>query len=109
MLLSFTTTRVVTEFTKVTVGRPRPGQAFTTWPGQITQCVCSHLELFHVDLIARCLPKAGSVNASPFGLVDASICTQTDIDMLKDGFRSFFSGHSSCTSYPRVLQATGQA
>ncbi|KAG9127953.1 hypothetical protein FRC07_007191, partial [Ceratobasidium sp. 392] len=32
---------------------------------------------------------------SPYGLVSADICTTTDHDRLKDGFRSFFSGHSS--------------
>ena len=64
---------------KVTVGRPRP------------------------DLIARCLPKPGSENASVFGLVTAEICTQTDNFILKDGFRSFPSAHASCTPTPRSI------
>ncbi|KAH8916976.1 PAP2-domain-containing protein [Atractiella rhizophila] len=53
----------------VTVGRPRP------------------------DLIDRCQPAAGSVNAPVYGLVTSAICTRTDL--LTDGFRSFPSGHSS--------------
>jgi len=71
LLLSLTLTGVVTQATKVTVGRPRP------------------------DLIARCLPKPGSENTPIFGLVTAEICTQTDMFILKDGFRSFPSGHAS--------------
>jgi len=50
------------------------------------------------DLIARCLPSPGSRNDPLFGLVIADICTQTDISILKDGFRSFPSGHASCES-----------
>ncbi|OCK81969.1 PAP2-domain-containing protein [Lepidopterella palustris CBS 459.81] len=46
------------------------------------------------DLLARCLPPPGSVDP-PFGLSDHSICTQKDNAILKDGFRSFPSGHSS--------------
>jgi hypothetical protein len=66
---------------KVTVGRPRP------------------------DLIARCLPKPGSENGPVFGLVSAEICTQTDAFILKDGFRSFPSAHSSCTPTPRSIRS----
>lgn len=47
------------------------------------------------DLIARCLPRPGSVDPPVFGLSDSSICTQPDHAILKDGFRSFPSGHSS--------------
>ncbi|KAF8326049.1 phosphatidic acid phosphatase type 2/haloperoxidase [Cantharellus anzutake] len=71
LLLSLSLTAVLTQTVKVTVGRPRP------------------------DLIARCQPKQGSQDTSPYGLVTASICTQTDMSKLKDGFRSFWSGHSS--------------
>lgn len=60
---------MVTETTKICAGRPRP------------------------DLIDRCQPLAGSANGSPYGLATAAICTRTDL--LREGFRSFPSGHSS--------------
>jgi len=40
------------------------------------------------------MPPPGSVDP-PFGLTTFSICTQTDLVILNDGFRSFPSGHSS--------------
>ncbi|KAG8966875.1 hypothetical protein FRC03_011196 [Tulasnella sp. 419] len=70
-ILSLGLTGTVTNLVKITVGRPRP------------------------DVIDRCQPREGSQNASPYGLVTAAICTQTDHEILKDGFRSFPSGHSS--------------
>ncbi|EIW51708.1 acid phosphatase/Vanadium-dependent haloperoxidase [Trametes versicolor FP-101664 SS1] len=72
LLLSLTITGSITQFVKITVGRPRP------------------------DLIARCIPIAGSVDP-PLGLSTVAICTQTDKHMLQDGWRSFPSGHSSLT------------
>ncbi|QRW14806.1 oligosaccharyl transferase subunit OST3/OST6 family protein [Ceratobasidium sp. AG-Ba] len=71
LLLGLATTGSLTQVVKVTVGRPRP------------------------DLIDRCQPSSGAANASPYGLVSADICTSDDHERLKDGFRSFFSGHSS--------------
>ncbi|PPQ70286.1 hypothetical protein CVT24_000849 [Panaeolus cyanescens] len=62
--------QVLWALVKITVGRPRP------------------------DVISRCQPIAGSVDP-PLGLSNSSICTQTDHEILIDGFRSFFSGHSS--------------
>ena len=58
------------------------------------------------DLLDRCKPDLANVAAHVVGgfgqdiserwtLVSASICTQTDQSVLKDGFRSFPSGHSS--------------
>jgi len=47
------------------------------------------------DLIDRCQPLPGSADPLPFGLSNHTICTQTDNAILKDGFRSFPSGHSS--------------
>ena len=47
------------------------------------------------DLVDRCQPRQGSVDPPVFGLSNSSICTQTDHKILKDGFRSFPSGHSS--------------
>ncbi|CAO1627419.1 unnamed protein product [Sympodiomycopsis kandeliae] len=62
----------LTNILKVTVGRPRP------------------------DLIDRCQPRAGAANATPYGLVTDSICTNPlDEHLVSDGFRSFPSGHSS--------------
>ncbi|KAH8825585.1 phosphatidic acid phosphatase type 2/haloperoxidase [Flagelloscypha sp. PMI_526] len=70
LVLSLCLTGAITQFTKVTVGRPRP------------------------DLISRCDPPPGSVDPE-FGLSNSSICRQTDAYMMRDGFRSFPSGHSS--------------
>ncbi|KAF8522303.1 PAP2-domain-containing protein [Hysterangium stoloniferum] len=71
VLLSLAITGSITNIVKVTVGRPRP------------------------DCIDRCQPEAGASDNPVFGLVNATICTQTDNTILKDGFRSFPSGHSS--------------
>lgn len=57
---------------KVTVGRPRP------------------------DLIDRCQPRAGSMNAAVYGLSTDAICTNSPNDhLVTDGFRSFPSGHAT--------------
>jgi len=69
LILSQAITWVITDSIKLTVGRPRP------------------------DLIDRCQPPAGATNAQPYGLATWEICT--DLSELKDGFRSFPSGHSS--------------
>lgn len=71
LALSICLSQVITNLFKVTVGRPRP------------------------DLISRCLPSSGSIDASPYGLSSSVICTQTNTAILQDGFRSFPSGHSS--------------
>ncbi|TFY72365.1 hypothetical protein EVG20_g607 [Dentipellis fragilis] len=70
VILGLSITGAVTQFTKITVGRPRP------------------------DVISRCNPAPGTVDP-PFGLSSVSICNQSDISKLRDGFRSFPSGHSS--------------
>ncbi|KAA8914990.1 phosphatidic acid phosphatase type 2/haloperoxidase [Sphaerosporella brunnea] len=46
------------------------------------------------DIIARCIPRAGSRNPE-WGLVTSEICTQTTHAILKDGFKSWPSGHAS--------------
>lgn len=51
---------------------------------------------FRPDLIDRCQPILGSKDGEVYGLSSSDICTQTDNRILKDGFRSFPSGHSSC-------------
>lgn len=47
------------------------------------------------DLIDRCSPTPGSKDLPVFGLSNSSICEQKNHAILKDGFRSFPSGHSS--------------
>ncbi|ODN82821.1 hypothetical protein L202_01088 [Cryptococcus amylolentus CBS 6039] len=71
VLMSYTMAGVVTQIIKMSVGRPRP------------------------DLIARCLPIAGATDSPVFGLSTVDICTNTDLFILNDGFKSFPSGHSS--------------
>jgi len=70
VILALSLTGSVTQIIKITTGRPRP------------------------DVIARCQPPAGSIDP-PFGLVDHTICTQTNAGILTDGFRSFPSAHAS--------------
>lgn len=71
LALSLSLTGSVTQFTKLTVGRPRP------------------------DILDRCQPIPGSVDPI-YGLSNSSICTtSSDAYIMKDGFRSFPSGHSS--------------
>ncbi|CAA7262625.1 unnamed protein product [Cyclocybe aegerita] len=70
LLLSHALTGTFTQVVKVTVGRPRP------------------------DFIDRCQPPAGLTDP-PYGLTSWTVCTQTNPKILRDGFRSFFSGHSS--------------
>ncbi|KAJ6547420.1 phosphatidic acid phosphatase type 2/haloperoxidase [Mycena capillaripes] len=71
LILGLAITGSVTQFTKLTVGRPRP------------------------DLIDRCQPIPGSVDPV-YGLSNSSICTTpSDSALMLDGFRSFPSGHSS--------------
>ncbi|KAI4517199.1 phosphatidic acid phosphatase type 2/haloperoxidase [Schizophyllum commune] len=70
VVLGLSLTGAVTQFAKVTVGRPRP------------------------DVIDRCQPRPGSADPV-YGLSNYTICTQTDHYVLRDGFRSFPSGHSS--------------
>ncbi|CDS01607.1 hypothetical protein [Sporisorium scitamineum] len=65
-------TVTVTTLLKTSVGRPRP------------------------DVIDRCQPAPGSANAVPYGLVTDIICTVgVNNKTLRDGFRSFPSGHAS--------------
>ncbi|KAK0228408.1 phosphatidic acid phosphatase type 2/haloperoxidase [Armillaria fumosa] len=70
LILGLALTGSITQFTKITVGRPRP------------------------DVVDRCQPLAGAVDP-PFGLSNYTICQQQDNAIMRDGFRSFPSGHSS--------------
>ena len=71
LILASSSAFVITGALKNATGKPRP------------------------DLIARCLPRVGSADPPVFGLSNSTICTQTNHAILKDGFRSFPSGHSS--------------
>ena len=75
VILSLSLTGAVSQVVKVLVGRPRP------------------------DLIARCMPRVGATNSPVFGLVTSAICTQTNMLIMRDGFRSFPSAHSSRKSF----------
>ncbi|KAK0459589.1 phosphatidic acid phosphatase type 2/haloperoxidase [Desarmillaria tabescens] len=70
LILGLALTGSITQFSKITVGRPRP------------------------DIVDRCQPLAGAVDPT-FGLSNYTICQQQDNSILRDGFRSFPSGHSS--------------
>ncbi|KDR81777.1 hypothetical protein GALMADRAFT_239969 [Galerina marginata CBS 339.88] len=70
LILSLSMTGAMTQVVKITVGRPRP------------------------DLLDRCQPPPG-LSDPPYSLTSWTVCTQTDEGILRDGFRSFFSGHSS--------------
>ncbi|KAH0827133.1 PAP2-domain-containing protein [Lanmaoa asiatica] len=70
LILGLAITGAVTQFSKITVGRPRP------------------------DLLSRCIPISGSQDPT-YGLSTDAICTQTDQSIMIDGWRSFPSGHSS--------------
>ncbi|KAF8652691.1 hypothetical protein AX16_004196 [Volvariella volvacea WC 439] len=70
LILGLSVSGVITQFVKITVGRPRP------------------------DLVDRCRPPPGTRDPE-FGLSEWTICTNTDAYILRDGFRSFPSGHAS--------------
>ncbi|KAJ1986047.1 hypothetical protein H4R33_003589 [Dimargaris cristalligena] len=74
-MLALTLTIMVTHTLKVTVGRLRP------------------------DFIDRCkLDRSNGTPTDPgIGLSNSSLCTQTNSKILRDGMKSFPSGHSSMT------------
>lgn len=88
MVLSLALTGSITQFVKITVGRPRPGRPDSTLNE-------NSFDTQSADIISRCKPLADAVDPK-FGLSDWTICTETDAHLMRDGFRSFFSGHSSC-------------
>lgn len=82
--LALASTFVLTEGVKHLTGKPRP------------------------DLLNRCNPDLGpeSLDTYTVGgvkifnglvMVSSTICRQKNKDILDDGFKSFFSGHSSCS------------
>ncbi|KAJ7582477.1 phosphatidic acid phosphatase type 2/haloperoxidase [Mycena floridula] len=76
LTLTYSICGTLSQVTRVVVGRPRP------------------------DFIARCNPLPGSVNAQFSGLSNITICQTPFEPLLKDGMRSFFSGHA-------ILSAAG--
>ncbi|EIW82802.1 PAP2-domain-containing protein [Coniophora puteana RWD-64-598 SS2] len=70
LILGLVITGAVTQFTKITVGRPRP------------------------DLLSRCMPITGTADPT-YGLVSDAVCTNTNEKIMIDGWRSFPSGHAS--------------
>ena len=87
LALSLATAFLITQGMKNLFGKPRP------------------------DLLSRCKPDlnriadfavnpvVGDIFDPAWVLVTSGICTQTDNDRLKDGFKSFPSGHSSCKPF----------
>ncbi|KAI8355763.1 phosphatidic acid phosphatase type 2/haloperoxidase, partial [Mortierella sp. GBAus27b] len=74
LMVSILITTIFTQVIKVTVGKHRP------------------------DFLARCVPRLNGLQLvldPPLRLWTIDVCTQTDRHILKDGFRSFPSGHSS--------------
>ncbi|KAK0659959.1 PA-phosphatase related-family protein [Lasiodiplodia hormozganensis] len=80
--LSLATAFMLTQGSKLLFGKPRP------------------------DLLDRCQPDLSKLQSATTGgygqdisprwvLVTSEICTQTDMDILNDGFKSFPSGHAS--------------
>ncbi|KAF2205958.1 lipid phosphate phosphatase 1 [Delitschia confertaspora ATCC 74209] len=73
LMLSVCASFTITGALKNAIGKPRP------------------------DLIARCMVREGYEEAAgkSFALTTYEVCTNPNNDVLKDGFRSFPSGHSS--------------
>ena len=81
-------TGAVTQVVKLTVGRPRPGNPIFPFSSTLITV------LYGVDILDRCQPPAG-LSDPPYQLSNSTICTQTNVAIMRDGFRSFPSGHSS--------------
>ncbi|KAI8353603.1 phosphatidic acid phosphatase type 2/haloperoxidase [Mortierella sp. GBAus27b] len=74
LLVSVLLTTIFTQVLKITVGKHRP------------------------DFLSRCQPMLNGtavIKDEPLHLWTHDLCTQTDSDILKDGYRSFPSGHAS--------------
>jgi len=93
LALSLATAFLITQGMKNLFGKPRP------------------------DLLSRCQPDleniqdyvvntVGEIFNPAWVLVSADICKNPDKDLLKDGFKSFPSGHSSCKPFPLPLHTT---
>jgi diacylglycerol diphosphate phosphatase/phosphatidate phosphatase len=78
--LAIASTITVTNTFKNLVGRPRPG-------------IYYHGIFLMIDFLDRCQPLINAANPNRFTLSTSAICSRTVL--LKDGYRSFPSGHSS--------------
>jgi len=93
LALSLATAFMITQGMKNLFGKPRP------------------------DLLSRCQPDLDHIQDHAIGgvvghalnpnwvLVTSAICTTDDADKLKDGFKSFPSGHASCAQHPLLVPA----
>ncbi|KAJ7104092.1 phosphatidic acid phosphatase type 2/haloperoxidase [Mycena belliarum] len=72
LTVAFSVMGTFEQIVRVNVGRPRP------------------------DFIARCNPFANATNGHFFGLANVTTVCQTSVtdDLIKEGMRSFFSGHA---------------
>ncbi|KAJ7364089.1 phosphatidic acid phosphatase type 2/haloperoxidase [Mycena albidolilacea] len=71
LTVAFALVGTFVEIVRITVGRPRP------------------------DFIARCNPFENAANGHFFGLANITVCQTPATDpLIKDGMRSFFSGHA---------------
>lgn len=83
------------QIVRITAGRPRPGKYLRARNKYIL------VDVPRIDFIARCNPSPGSVNLIFSGLANVTICQTSSTDpIIKDGMRSFFSGHA-------ILSAVG--
>ena len=86
---------------QITVGRPRPDLIDRTLPLSppfvTTRRRPRKPTLTHA--FPGCMPAPGAHDHIP-GLANVSVCTQTDMFKLNDGFKSFPSGHSAVVSPP---------
>jgi diacylglycerol diphosphate phosphatase/phosphatidate phosphatase len=110
VILGLSITGSITQVTKLTVGRPRPGACMSGH--------CCFLDSGRTDIIDRCQPIPGSVDPI-YGLSNSSICTTPNNSaIMLDGFRSFPSGHAvpvfivqfhshSLTDFAQSLSAAG--
>ncbi|KAF7316803.1 Diacylglycerol pyrophosphate phosphatase 1 Short-DGPP phosphatase [Mycena chlorophos] len=72
---TFAFTGTLVEIVRITSGRPRP------------------------DFLARCNPIANATNGHFFGLANLTVCQTASTDpLIKDGMRSFYSGHACLSS-----------
>jgi membrane-associated phospholipid phosphatase len=94
LALALATAFMITQGMKLLFGKPRP------------------------DLLSRCQPdftrirettvnqvggQVGEIFDAAWVLVTSDICTNTDDDILQDGFKSFPSGHASCKLHYSVF------
>lgn len=89
LALSLATAFLITQGMKLLFGKPRPDLLSRCQPD------LSRLSEFAVNNVGR---QVGAEFNAAWVLVTDAICTNTDEDIMKDGFKSFPSGHASCMS-----------